>query len=114
MAIQRKSRRLPNNRLHWWYLVRSDESILETLDSEWEQVKSATDSARWKLEHCQGLKGHNPAAEHQEGSPEQHSDLHPDNGEEASFISNETACPDGDHPATDQAELKAPFLGAPN
>ena len=49
VAIQRKFRRLANDRLHWWYLIRSDESILEVLDSEWERVKSTTESARWKL-----------------------------------------------------------------
>ena len=114
VAIQQKSRWLPSGRLHWWYLVRSDESIPETFDSEWEQVKSATDSARWKLEYCQRPNRLNPATEHQEGSPEQSSDLQPGNGEEtqASTISNETVCPGGDPPAVDQVE--APFLEAPN
>ena len=77
-------------------------------------MKSATDSARWRLEYCQKPKRLNPATEHQKGSPEQLSDLQPENGEEthASTISNETVCPDGDPPAVDQAE--APFLEAPN
>ena len=56
VAIQRKIRRMANNRLHWWYLVRSDENVLEELDKEWEQVASATDSARWKLEQCRRPK----------------------------------------------------------
>lgn len=56
VAIQRKIRRMANNRLHWWYLVRSDENVLEELDKEWEQVTSATDSARWKLEQCRRPK----------------------------------------------------------
>ena len=56
VAIQRKIRRIANNRMHWWYLVRSDESVLEELDKEWEQVTSATDSARWKLEQCRRPK----------------------------------------------------------
>ena len=113
VAIQRKSRIIFDNRQHWWYLVRSDESILEKLDSEWARVRSDTDSARWKLELCQRPKRSNPAVEHQpeEESPESE---HMDNGEEndASAIqSNATTCPDGDPPAVDQAE--APFLGPP-
>ena len=113
VAIQRKSRIIAGNRQHWWYLVRSDESILEKLDSEWEQVRSATDSARWKLELCQRPKRSNPAVEHQpeEESPESE---HMDNGEESDASatqSNATSCPDGDPPAVDQAE--APFLGPP-
>lgn len=56
VAIQQKSRRMANNRLHWWYLVRSDESILEQLDREWDQVSSATGSAQWKLEQCRRPK----------------------------------------------------------
>ena len=109
MAIQRKFRRLANDRLHWWYLVRSDESILEVLDSEWERVKSTTESAWWKLEHCQRPKRYNPATECEESRPEQTSGLQSaaENNEET----NETSSPDGDSQA-DQAEV--PFLGATN
>ena len=65
----------------------------------------STESARWKLEHCQRPKTYNPAAE----CPEQTSGLQPaaENDEET----NETSSPDGDSQA-DQAEV--PFLGATN
>ena len=75
VAIQRKSQRLANDRVHWWFLVRSDESVLKVLDSEWELVKDATDSERWKLEHCQRPKRHSTAAlsdeQNHENSPSQ-------------------------------------------
>ena len=74
VAIQRKYRIISGSRQHWWYLVRSDESILKKLDSEWEQVRSATDSARWKLELCQEINA-------------------------SATQSNATSCPDGDPPS---------------
>lgn len=100
VAIQRKFRRLANDRLNWWYLVRSDESVLEVLDSEWEQVKSATESAQWKLEHCQRPKRQNPAAEVEEQSSTQPSvQAAIDDAEETS----ETNAPNGDS-QTDESE----------
>jgi len=35
------------NHIRWWFVLRGDEDVLSTLESEWEQVKMQTN---WKLE----------------------------------------------------------------
>ena len=73
------------------------------LDSEWESVKSSTDSAWWKLEHCQRPWRHNPA---EDACREKTSGLQP--ATEKDGKTNETSSTDGDSHA-DQLQAEVPF-----
>ena len=38
-----------SNKTRWWFILRGDESILQTMEKDWDRVQMQTN---WKLEHC--------------------------------------------------------------
>ena len=49
VVVKRKYKRLPGNKIRWWFLMYMEEDSLLKLESEWEKVSLQT---TWKLEHC--------------------------------------------------------------
>ena len=49
MVVKRKYKRLPGNKIRWWFLIYMEEDSLEKLESAWERVSLQTS---WKLEPC--------------------------------------------------------------
>ena len=49
ITVKRKYKRLPGNKIRWWFLLYMDEDSLQKLESEWEKVSLQTS---WKLEPC--------------------------------------------------------------
>jgi len=49
IVVKRKYKRLPGNKIRWWFLVYMEEDSLQKLELEWEKVSLQTS---WKLEPC--------------------------------------------------------------
>ena len=49
MVVKCKYKRLPGNKIRWWFLIYMEEDSLEKLESAWERVSLQTS---WKLEPC--------------------------------------------------------------
>ena len=49
LQVRRKTRVLPNNKSVWWFVIHGQESLLSTLDAEWDKVHLQT---KWSLERC--------------------------------------------------------------
>ena len=49
VEVRRKFKKRDGSEIRWWFLIRGDESVLQTLQMEWENVENSTS---WKLELC--------------------------------------------------------------
>ena len=49
VEVRRKFKKRDSTEVRWWFLIRGEESVLQTLDQEWMNVENSTS---WKLEHC--------------------------------------------------------------
>ena len=49
LNVKRKTKVSTNNKSVWWFVIHGQESILCTLDAEWEKVRFQTN---WSLEQC--------------------------------------------------------------
>ena len=50
IAVKRKTRKHESSgKTRWWFLLKSDENVLNMLDTEWEGIQLQT---KWKLERC--------------------------------------------------------------
>ena len=49
VEVRRKFKKRDGSEIRWWFLIRGDESVLQTLQMEWENVENST---TWKLELC--------------------------------------------------------------
>ncbi len=55
VEVRRTFKKKGDNRIHWWFLIRAEEAVLQQLEQEWELVQT---QASCKLERC-----HKPATE---------------------------------------------------
>ena len=49
VEVQREFKKSDGSEIRWWFLIRGDESVLQTFQMEWEKVEYSTS---WKLELC--------------------------------------------------------------
>ena len=49
VEVRRKFKKRDNNEIRWWFLIRGEETDLQTLETQWENVENSTS---WKLERC--------------------------------------------------------------
>jgi len=49
VEVRRKFKKRGSIEVRWWFLIRGEQSVLQTLDQEWMNVENSTS---WKLEHC--------------------------------------------------------------
>ena len=49
VEVRRKFKKRDGSEIRWWFLIRGDETVLQTLQMEWEKVEYSTS---WKLELC--------------------------------------------------------------
>ena len=64
LNVKRKTKVSTNNKSVWWFVIHGQESILCTLDAEWEKVRFQTN---WSLEQC-FMSSENDAANPNEAS----------------------------------------------
>ena len=49
VEVRRKFKKRDGSEIHWWFLIRGEESVLQVLQMEWEKVEYSTS---WKVELC--------------------------------------------------------------
>jgi len=49
VEVRRKFKKRGGTEVRWWFLIRGEELVLQTLDQEWMNVENSTS---WKLERC--------------------------------------------------------------